>query len=1083
MSRALASVCILMGLCGTLAGCAPHTRAQVPPVNQHPITPPKVEWPAPTWVARFTKSTHLHNCISVEQSRLCVGELGERWLDERDGAVASPYLAPETLVAALPTASQRFMFVGQRGTRYSADTALGPFTTVQPATRRFEAFQVVAGLWYGIDSRGQFWRGAFEDPVGSRVSIADDLLDFAVAPSGKGLALSLPEKLWWTHDAGEHWRALDASPIGATRISLDDDGGLRLFALLPGRQSPAQEYRIADAKAATAAQVKLRAEPVLMPDVRALDEGRAVWTRNEWLELRPDNGGWYLARGRFDAPLNVIRTRGLDDCEAVKLAFHSPRLLVVCQTRQAKPGLPLQVRVADATASNFVAVMDAKGGLPRVHLAALDANRVLAAGLCLPAVTTPVRSDPQRRRWMTAKHANDCADHGLAVISLKPNASRVQALLRPVTAPGANLVAAHLAVSEDGRAAAFVARSRPDAAWQLYLSADGGESFSAHAIDGLPAPGASRLSGVTRTVPDTSEGRSVQSLNFGEDRSLALVLRNGDAPVVYNFDDRGQLIASSLTPPEVSRVDAVGTRILALSLTQRNVYQSLDRGASFELVGHLPVPACRNYPACPVICRSAGCLVGERFTRVSWGSPGPEPLDIAGNPEQHRFENQPVTERVTFRTPITCEVQSAAPFVGKSARAPTAEQVSVGDLLWYAPWQDWTRASAGTYSQRRGLDRVASVQALAPSVLTESTEAGAVPADAGLAADFDDQGLAFLRSKKVPKLGEPFGEVELAWMLFKHPVWIHSRFRDVEPLENHDFYLLGAGKARRLLPSLLSANRDGVFVSLHAEPRTTKFVTNASVTTLDRVPWPIERVRDEHWTKFKGSWHVYAMDETGAVLLRASRPIEAKRDASTWSFVALTVSNPRSAIPRLEQRVQLHTVEPTPILLVAQSSRDERLASISARHLTPDAAMLGPAFGVSLPAALGEPPVACSARDRRQMSRVVLPLLPHAARGIQVVERSKAARWLVATQAVLYANAERTCLDALWADTLPGSPAVNAVVEIGNLGHATIFRSQSDHLQASPARCKFDPHAAPPPEYETRLQARWNLENLPLGEH
>jgi hypothetical protein len=575
-----------------------------------------------------------------------------------------------------------------------------------------------------------------------------------------------------------------------------------------------------------------------------------------------------------------------------------------------------------------------------------------------------------------------------------------------------------------------------------------------------------------------AESRSVQSLNFGEDRSLALVLHDDDAPFVYNFDDRGQLIAASMAPPDVSRVDAVGTRILGVSLTQRNVYQSLDRGASFELVGHLPATACLGYAACPVVCRTAGCLIGERFTRVSWGAAGSESLDIAGNPEQRPFEDEPPTERVSFRTSLVCSGESKPVFVAGAARPPTIDQVSIGDLLWYAPWQEPSQASAGVYWVRRGQVAVVNTRALSPVDSRGGTDFGAVPADAGLAVSFDDAGLVVLRSRKVPRVGEALGELELASLVFKRPTWVHARFRDAQAISNQDFYLLAAGSARRLLPGLLSATREGVFVEPHADAREVQFVTPAAATAIERVPWPVTRVRDEHWSKVKDTWQVYALDETGSVLLRAERPIASK--ANEWRLAARTIANPY-APRRGESAAQLSWAEARPTLLVARSERGARLKAVTAQRLSSDGALLSQRFEVNLPAALSEPPPVCSAKDRREMTRLVLPLLPQAARGVQVQQGAQPARWLVATRAVLYASAERTCVDALWAETLPGSPGVNAVIGLDEASHSTVFRSEGGKLQAIAVQCHFDARALPPAEYETRLQARWNLDHLLLG--
>lgn len=1098
MSRGLAGVCVFFVLCGAQGGCASRTHPRAPSlINPRAITQPKTTWPAPSWVARFTSPTRLTTCVSFEQSRLCVGEFGERWLEGPTGAIASPYLAPETLVAALPTASHRFIFVGQRGTRYVADTPLGPFTAVQASAQPFKLYQVTAGRWYGLNARGELWRGAFEDRVGTRLPLAETLFDFAIAPTGKGLAVSLPEKLWWTDDAGEHWRAANVGPFGTTEIALDTDGRLRLLALLPAQGPASQEFSVSDVRRAREIEIKLQKLPAVTADIRALEEGRAVFEGKDWFELRLHDTGWFAARGRFDEPLRLTKTEGLDDCRALKVAVRGWDSVVLCQTHAAKPGSDsLQVRVADSSAMKFTPLAatqrngrrtTVQGSLSQVHLVALDSNRILATGLCASPVAGASTPSGLKRQLLNAKRVAGCVAQAPVVLTWHRGAAPgVPVTVAAVPAPGARLAALPLAVSEDAQSAAFVAREAAGDPWQLYLSTDQGRSFTAHSIDGLPATGTGTSAPPAHMGTRNADNRVVQSLNFGEDRGLGLVMRNGDGPVTYNFDDRGQLIAASLPPPEVSRVDAVGMRILAVSLTQRNVYQSLDRGASFELIAHLPAAACVNYAPCPVSCRAAGCLIGERFTRVSWGPEDTELLDIAGNPEKRELEDDLRTERVSFRTPLVCEVRSPAQFVGKFARPPSVDQVSVGDMLWYSPWQDFRTASAGLYWVRRGQDIPANARALAPTEFRETSGSGQfVPADAGLGMSFDDAGLVLMRSRRVPKVGEPLGELELASWLFKRPTWVHSRFRDAQALSNSEFYLLGGDQARRLLPALLSATREGVFVQPHAEAVSVDeahLVTPVAATGLDRIPWPLERVRDVHWSKVQGSWQVFALDETSSVLLRATKPVGATGKDTSWTFAARTIAMPRFSSLRPEQQIQLRWGESQPTLFLARATRGKRLQSVSAQSLTTDAQLLGASFEVTLPELLTEAPPACSARDRRELTRVVLPLLPQAARGVQILESNLPARWLVATQAVLYASPKRTCLDALWAESMPGSPAISTAIGLDQLGHATVFRSQPDGLRAAAAQCHFDAHAAPPPEYETRMQARWNLDHLPLRE-
>ena len=303
-----------------------------------------------------------------------------------------------------------------------------------------------------------------------------------------------------------------------------------------------------------------------------------------------------------------------------------------------------------------------------------------------------------------------------------------------------------------------------------------------------------------------------------------------------------------MAPPGVSRVDAVGSRILAVSLSERNVYESMDRGASFELVGHLPAAACLTWLSCPVVCTSLGCLIGERFTRVGWGGRGASNLDIAGNPEIYDPDFERPTERVAFRTPFVCEHNATIePAAANLAHAPLPEQLSLAEILWYNPWQDWTKGGAGVFRALRGRTRVEQIPAFAPILHAEQ---------AGLATNFNDAGLAMMRSTQLPRVGDAMGDLEIAWMKFQRPNWVHSRFRDGAPMQAGDSYMFVANHARRLLPAQLSVSGDGVFVEPHAdEPQQgSYFITANASQHLERIPWPAERVHELQLTKEHGAW-------------------------------------------------------------------------------------------------------------------------------------------------------------------------------------------------------------------------------------
>jgi len=1073
-------VLIVLGATGT--SCGPGPAPKLPAAKLEVETQTKSQILPPVWAARFSSPTQLTSCVELdEKSRLCVGELGERWLDTPGATRASPHLAPEALVAAIPAAAGHWDFVGRHGTRYRAETPIGPFTSMQRSHQRYTRFAVVAGRWYGLTDNGELWRGLWGDKIGARVQLTEPLFDFAVSPAGQGVALALPERIWTSQDQGAHWNALDTDPVGASSVSVDAEGRLSLTALLPKKGSPPQDYTISDAKTAHGMAIKLRHAPAEFVEVQAFTEGRAAHLGSELVELRKSGDLWRVAGGRIDAPFEFTQTQGLEGCAALRLSVSSGTTAVICRNDDGKgKSIALSLRVSDSRALNFTRLTGPIfGRFNEVRVAALDDRHILATGLCAPDNSSLNVEPSKSQSLVNAKHLLECVPKSAVLIELtynmpgKPRAFS----LKSVAAPGAYITAPPIAVSRDGQLAAFVARPATIGPWQLYLSVDAGKTFAPHPIDTLPITGAAPSPKQGREGSQ-HEQRSVQSLHFADDRSLSLVLKQGDTPVAFNFDDRGHLIAAAMPPPETSRMDAVGSRILAVSLTRRDVYESMDRGASFEIVGHLPAAACLTLLGCPVVCSSSGCLIGERFTRLSWGGSGAVPLDIAGNPETGQPDFEPQSERVAFRATLMCKPDGASIHnLFSVQRAPMPEQVSLHDTLWYSPWQDFVKGSAGVYRVQRGRRHVDQLPAFAPIVPAQV---------AGLASSFNDTGLTFLRSQRVPKVGDDLGELEIYWLNFQRPAWLHARFRDALPIKMNDTYLYGAGRARRLLPALLSVSGDGVFVQPHADDEHqlgAYFATAHGVVPIEKVPWPLERIRDQHLTKGPEFWQIHAFDETGAVLLRGQKALGASVNHNAWEFVAQTVANPRGSSFDIHERVYPYWGGNRSVLFLGTAARGRELQSLSIHALTSGAQPLGPAISITPPASLSDPPPACDARDRREFTRVVVPLLPGATRAVGIEGADAQPSWLLAQQAVLYAGTSRSCVDVLWAESLPGTSPVTAVITLNDLREGWLFRTRrvngEDKLEAQPMKCQYDVTGnRPPPELETRAQVRWNLDNL-----
>jgi hypothetical protein len=1015
-----------------------------------------------------------------------VGAIGERWLDAPSGALASPYLAPETLVAAVPTDAHTWVFVGQHGSRFTADTPLGPFASMQRSPQRYAAFAVVSGLWYGLAMDGTLWRGTWNDAVGARLVLPAPIFAFAMSSAGKGVALAIPERTWVSHNQGTDWEPVELGPFGATAISVDEQGDFGFTALLPNPASETAGIVFRNSKTAFVQENKLRHAPAEFAEAQGFTEGRATRSGFEIVELRQLDGSWHVGAGPLDKPLLFSKTQGLEDCSALHLSVSTQLSLAICRHGDRREATQeLSLRVSDNHAQHFVSLPGTvSGSFNNSQIAVLGRDRFVATGLCAPQDSRQVVAPTSSYHLTNAKQYSNCVPKAPVIIHLihAPTGGETTVQVVPVAAPGAHIVASPVAASRDGQLVAFVARANANSHWQLFFSDDAGKLFVPHSLDALPVTGAAPTtgSGATRGK-DHRETRVIQSLNFAEDRSLSLVLRDGDSPIIFNFDDRGGLIAVAMAPVGVARADAVGSRILAVSLTERAVYESLDRGASFELVGHLPAAACLTSLSCPVVCSTLGCLIGERFTRVSWGGRGASTLDIAGNPETASAYSEPPTERVAFRTPLLCQpIATRDAPVPVLTHAPLPEQTSLAETLWYSPWQDTLKGSAGVFRARRGRTQVDELPAFMPIVHPER---------AGFAASFHDAGLAILRSTQLPKQGEALGELEVAWMRFERQSWAHARFRDAVPMKSSDSYLYGLDRARRLLPAQLSVSGEGVFVQPHADAEQqlgSYYITTAGSTQLEHIAWPFLRLRVQQTIKDKDAWRAYAWDETGTVLLRAEKSFTAGAIEGSWEFSAQTVANPSSSPLAIRNQVSAYWGGSRPFLVLGAAARGHQLQSLTAHELTSNKRPLGPALQLPLPASLNEPPPACRAEDRRELVRVVVPLLPTAARPMGIQDSNHKTHWLVANHAVVYASQSRACVDALWAETLPGTTPMHAVVALGELQKAWLFRSKrlkgDEKVEVEAIRCQMDAAANPPPELETRTQARWNLDKLPLSE-
>ena len=151
---------------------------------------------------------------------LLAGDRGERWLAEKKSGriTAAARLAPERLVFVMKR-DDRFIFVGQEGTSYEAEEALGPFVRSSAPLDRLARVSAAAGSIVGVTrgsklvhshDGGATWNDV--GPYGIR------FIDVEITEARTGLALAVPEAWHVSKDAGATWTKSDISPVGGVRL-------------------------------------------------------------------------------------------------------------------------------------------------------------------------------------------------------------------------------------------------------------------------------------------------------------------------------------------------------------------------------------------------------------------------------------------------------------------------------------------------------------------------------------------------------------------------------------------------------------------------------------------------------------------------------------------------------------------------------------------------------------------------------------------------------------------------------------------------------------------------------------------------
>jgi len=970
----------------------------------------------------------------ADGQRLLVGAAGERWLVSARRASAAAMLAPEALVGAVPVGSG-WAFVGQSGSTYSARSPLGPF--VSSSAPLVDMAKVDAGEHHvlGVSRAGELWLSDNAGGAWRRVGPADTRFADALLSGARAIALELPERLWLSEDEGQSWQKLAQPPFGVRALGRDEEAGVTALSVLGARAAFAQPSGLTPlGRAFVPAEPKLDAPPALGPSARAIAQGRAVDARGRYFELILGVKAETLS-GPSHAELERRSAPEFAACSDAGVGGFERWVYVACTRERSGSSRQIELYSSEDGGTSFEREPYAARGDPDLlHLAVGQAGVLLVTGLCSPG-----ESVPGCRPRGIARRIGNTGDAGSALA------------LVPVAAPALEEHARALAFSADGRAAYAVGpRTKSDALF-AFVSDDLERGFSPRPLGALEA--------------EVRASSDVLELSASAQGQLSLVLRdNSGAERLLVLDADGRTLSINAAPVDAAAIGAHGDRALAVS--PEEVWESLNGGAEWRSVGRLPRSVCSASAgrcAVRVHCNAEGCTIGDSLSRRGWrGHAEPSPLP------------PPPSARPRAGSPRSlgqgygCQLSGTewAELRGVD-RLPDAAQSAIGRTAWFALAADDATTSSGLFladGSSTSDDRLPGVR--------YSELLGGVPHAADFAhyATLQVEGGAALRFRVPEGSAGPIASLEVAWENLFEGQHRRTVIPDAGALLPGDV-TKGDGVARRAQPDLVSIASGGIFVRPHRGPQQdqpTFFLDGTHIERVPALPWTFGPVKDVGFEMARlgsDSVHLGFVDR-GATVVRA------RRGADAWRFDAVSIGYATPDSFSIEQHRDIAYAGGRTAVLLSLRRGDGSMQS-QLFPLLADGPVLGAPIAAPTQQDLPDAPAPCSARQRTDSSRVLVPWSPGQRRPVVVHDAVEPLRVFLTDAAVLYGSPDSPCLGAFDTDLVRVTSATSGARERALVfpdGPSWLFRLAPDSARREPRveyrsmLCRPDPNLELPPE-------------------
>ncbi|HRI63946.1 MAG TPA: hypothetical protein PK156_06900 [Polyangium sp.] len=674
------------------AGCggnepAPVVRPLPPPVTTvEPAAPPFVS-PArwsfhPPNPSSATASVILPDgsCLFTTDDGLRIkATKGERsttgLITCRGRITAASDVASEGLVGIVEQPGSSWLFIGQLGNLYESERHLDGFRRIIGAPTTFSKVVGSGKTILAAAPNGELFR-LDESSSWQSLKLANARVhDLVIAEDGSALALALPEKLFTSVDGRSFLDASAVGTIGARQLGRTASGQLAVRGVLGSivwdPKNPAGPAQTNEAVSLRSAVLELDAATV--PSATAVVEGRAALDGDRFVEavvVDEDNGIWGLATGTFEGPLTTTRLAQKGECASMRVGARGRHVTTLCVKTDDDGNHTTAVRMSSDGGNKFGdEALFTKGDDDLLGVAVAIDGSALVTGLCKARTGSSgcSGSPPMLVR----------VENGAVTSTLAATPPLMGLPISP-------------AFSVDGKSAYFLARRAKDERLALFVSHDGGRTFTERALDGRSGPD-------TKDPEEMGEGESAEesfdpsdltTLRPSDDGTLGMVLTTSRGLSYLTTDEDGRVLGMSHPPVEHAILGGYGRHVLALATTVDRTlskdtflpaWESNDGGSSWNEISvvHAVTHEIISGPS-TVACASAGCLVGGTITRVGWE--GQTDAPSIARPKAVEMRKVPA-----LRTPIVCTLDPKTPWKQVDhvwTGPPTLAAVARGRALW-----------------------------------------------------------------------------------------------------------------------------------------------------------------------------------------------------------------------------------------------------------------------------------------------------------------------------------------------------------------------------------------------------------------